>query len=71
MKNTDQVKSPKTDRHSSTSEATQAERDALRKAKPGTQDVADLDHGHDDGLLDSIGKAITAPVRDAAAEDDV
>jgi hypothetical protein len=44
---------------------------ALRRAKPGTSDVADLDHGHDDGVLDSIGKAITAPVKDAAQEDDV
>jgi hypothetical protein len=47
------------------------ERRAMERAKPGATSTADLDHGHDDGPLDSIGKAITAPVKDAAAEDDV
>jgi hypothetical protein len=48
-----------------------AETRALRRAKPGSTDVADLDHGHNYGPLDSIGKAITAPVKGAAEEDDV
>jgi hypothetical protein len=51
--------------------AEREERRAMERAKPGATSTTDLDHGHDDGPLDSIGKAISAPVRDAATEDDV